>query len=62
MYEVPHKDTMKSQFLPQLSVAKRGYGSKRDRAEVIQCGLHKLKTACRWPLTSAFASYCLRCP
>ena len=46
MYEVPHKDTMKSQFLPQLSVAKRGYGSKRDRAEVIQCGLHKQKTAC----------------
>ena len=47
MYQVPHKDTMKSQFLPQLSVAKRGYGSKRDRAEVIQCGLHKQKTACR---------------
>ena len=43
MYEVPHKDTMKSQFLPHLSVAKRGYGSKRDRAEVIQCGLHKQK-------------------
>ncbi len=46
MYEVPYKDTMKSQFLPQLSVAKRGYGSKHDRAEVIQCGLHKQKTAC----------------
>ena len=62
MYEVPHKDTMKYEILPQLSVAKRGYGSKCDRAEVIQCGLHKLKTACRWPLTSAFASCCLRCP
>ena len=62
MYEVPYKDTMKSQFLPQLSVAKRGYGSKHDRAEVIQCGLHKQKTACWWPLTSAFASCCLRCP
>ena len=46
MYEVPYKDTMKSQFLPHLSVAKRGYGSKHDRAEVIQCGLHKQKTAC----------------
>ena len=62
MYEVPHKDTMKYEILPHLSVAKRGYGSKRDRTEVIQCGLHKLKTACRWPLTSAFASCCLRCP
>jgi len=46
MYEVPHKDTMKYEFLPHLSVAKRGYGSKCDRAEEIQCGLHKLKTAC----------------
>ena len=62
MYEVPHKDTMKNEILPHLSVAKRGYGSKHDRAEVIQCGLHKQKTACRWPLTSAFASCCLRCP
>ena len=46
MYEVPYKDTMKYEILPQLSVAKRGYGSKHDRAEEIQCGLHKLKTAC----------------
>ena len=45
MYEVPYKDTMKYEILPHLSVAKRGYGSKCDRAEVIQCGLHKLKTA-----------------
>ena len=62
MYEVPYKDTMKSQFQPHLSVAKGGYVSKRDRAEVIQCGLHKQKTARRWPLTSALASCCLRCP
>ena len=46
MYEVPYKDTMKYEIQPHLSVAKHGYGSKRDRAEVIQCGLHKLKTAC----------------
>ncbi len=46
MYEVPHKDMMKYEILPHLSVAKCGYGSTRDRAEVIQCGLHKLKTAC----------------
>jgi len=62
MYEVPYKDTMKYEIPPHLSVAKRGYGTKRDRAEVIQCGLHKLKTARRRPLTSAFASCCLRCP
>ena len=27
---------------------------KNDRAEVIQCGLHKQETACRWPITSRF--------
>ena len=27
MYEVPHKDTMKYEILPHLSVAKRGYVS-----------------------------------
>ena len=62
MYEVLDKDTMKSEIMSHLSAAKRGYISKSDRAEVIQRGLHKLKTACRWPLTSAFASCCLRCP
>jgi len=42
MYEVPHKDTMKSQFLPHLSVAKRGYVSESDLAEVIPYVLYKL--------------------
>lgn len=37
MYEVPDKDTMKSEILPHLSVEKRGYVSKRYRAEVIHC-------------------------
>ena len=55
MHKVLGGDMMKSEMLPHLSVAKRGYGSKHDRAEDIQCGLHKQKTACRWPLTSAFA-------
>ena len=29
MYEVPHKDTMKNEILPHLSVAKRVYVSKK---------------------------------
>ena len=28
MYEVPNKETLKSEILPHLSVAKRGYASK----------------------------------
>ena len=54
MYEVLDKDTMKSEILPHLSVAKRGYVSKSNQEEVIQCGLHKQKTTCQWPITSAF--------
>ena len=47
MYEVLDKDTIKSEILPHLSVAKRGYGSQSDRVEVIQCLLYKLKTGCK---------------
>ena len=47
MYEVLDKDTIKSEILPHLSVAKRGYVSKSDLAEVIQCLLYKLKTGCK---------------
>ena len=48
MYEVLDKDTIKSEILPYLSVAKRGYVTKSDLSEVIQCILYKLKTGCRW--------------
>ena len=41
MYEVLNKDTMKSEILPYLSVAKRGYVSKSDLTEVIQSNLYK---------------------
>ena len=37
MYEVLDKDTIKSEILPYLSVAKRGYVTKSDLVEVIQC-------------------------
>jgi len=36
MYEVLDKDTIKSENLPYLSVAKRGYASKGYLAKVIQ--------------------------
>ena len=48
MYEVLDKDTIKSEILPYLSVAKRGYVTKSDLSEVIQCILYKLKTGCQW--------------
>ena len=48
MYEVLDKDTIKYESLPHLSVAKRGYVTKCDLAEVIQCILYKLKTGCQW--------------
>ena len=46
MYEVPDKDTMKSEILPHLVVPKRGKVSKGGRVEVIPCGFHKLKITC----------------
>ena len=46
VYEVPDKDTMKSEILPHLVVPKRGKVLKGGRAEVIPCGFHKLKTTC----------------
>ena len=44
MYEVPHKDTMKYEILPHLSVAKRGYISEGNLAEVVPYTLYELKT------------------
>ena len=54
MYEVPDKDTIKSEILRHLYVAKRGYASKGDLAEVIQCIFYKLKTGCQWQVISVF--------
>ena len=50
MYEVLDKDTIKFEILPHLSVAKRGYVTKSDLLEVIQCILYKLKTDCLWDI------------
>ena len=54
MCDVPNKGTIKHEIMPHLSVSKRGYALKSGWAEVIQCSLHKQKTACRWPITSRF--------
>ena len=50
MYKVLDKDTIKSEILPYLSVAKRGYVTRSDLLEVIQCILYKLKTGCLWDI------------
>ena len=43
MHKVLGGDMMKSEMLPHLSVAKRGYVSEGDLAEVVPCVLYKLK-------------------
>ena len=48
MYEVLDKDTIESEILPHLSVAKRGYVSQSNLTEVIQYILYKLETGCQW--------------
>jgi len=50
MYEVLDKDTIISEILPYLSIAKRGYVCKADIVEVINCILYKLKTGVQWRL------------
>ena len=48
MYEVLDKDTMKSEILLHLPVAKRGYASKNNLLKAFQCILYKLKTSLQW--------------
>ena len=60
MYEVLDKDTIKSEILPFLSVAKRGYVTKSDLVEVIQCILYKLKTGCQWHMLPVSAIFTRR--
>jgi len=42
------KDTIKSEILPHLSMAKRSYVTKSYLAEALQCILYRLKTGCQW--------------
>ncbi len=50
MYEVLNKDTMKSEILLHLPVAKRTYASKSNLLKAFQCILYKLKTSLQWHL------------
>ena len=57
MYEVLDKATIKSESLPYLSVEKRGYVTKSDLVEGIQCILYKLKTGCQWHMLPVSAIF-----
>ena len=48
MYEVLDKETIKSEILPYLSVAKRSFVTKSNLAQSLQRILYKLKTGCQW--------------
>ncbi len=49
-YAVLGKDTIKSEIMPYLSVAKRGFTSKFDLVEMVNAILYKLKSGCQWRL------------
>ncbi|MBP1631698.1 MAG: transposase [Bacteroidetes bacterium] len=62
MYQVLDKDTIISEILPYLPKAKRGFITKSNRAEIVNCILYKLKTGCQWhmlPVTSLFSKVVL---
>lgn len=48
MYAVLDKITIKSEILPYLSTAKRGYDTKSCLIEIVNAILYKLKTGCQW--------------
>ncbi|GHT70145.1 IS5 family transposase [Bacteroidia bacterium] len=62
MYQVLDKDTINSEILPHLSVAKRGFKTKSSLSETVNCILYKLKTGCQWhllPVKSLFSEVVL---
>ena len=56
-YAVLDKDTIKTEIMPYLSIAKRGYNSKFDLIEVVNAILYKLKSGCQWRLLPDRASF-----
>lgn len=64
MYKVLDKDTIISEILPHLSIAKRGFVCKASIVEVVNCILYKLKTGIQWrlpPVTALFSDVVLSC-
>ena len=48
MYLVLDKDIIKSDIIPHLPVAKRGFNTKSCLVEIVNSILYKLKTGCQW--------------
>lgn len=48
MYTVLDKDTIKTEILPYLSQAKRGYATRSCMIEIVNAIFYKLKTGCQW--------------
>ena len=64
MYIVLDKDTIISEILPHLSIAKRGFVCKANIVEVVNCILYKLKTGIQWrllPVRALFSDVVLSC-
>jgi Transposase and inactivated derivatives len=62
MYKVLDKDTINKEIVPYLAVPKRGFKTKSDIAEIVNCILYKLKTSCQWhmlPVKSLFSGVAL---
>ena len=58
MYLVLDKDTIISEIVPHLPLAKRGFKTKSSIVEIINSILYKLKTGCQWhmlPVSSLFS-------
>ena len=49
-YTVFDKDTIKSEIVPCLSIAKRGFTSKFNLVEIVNAILYKLRSGCQWRL------------
>ena len=62
MYKVLDKDTINKEIVPYLPVPKRGFKTKSDIAEIVNCILYKLKTGRQWhmlPVESLFSGVAL---
>ena len=62
MYQVLDKDTINSEIIPYLPKAKRGFNTKSNMVEIVNCILCKLKTGCQWhmlPVSSLFSGIVL---
>jgi len=62
MYLVLDKDTINKEIVPFIPEPKRGFKTKCDIAEIVNCILYKLKTGCQWymlPVESLFSDVVL---